>query len=148
MGGTVAQIVFALAAAVLGGNVAKLLGLSAPTGDTGSTGRVYVMSDHPAAVAAAPTAPTAPAAPAAPGTSGSAPAAPPVKQIAADIVRQPWTVWGLAFAGLTLPLVISQLRAAAHEAGSSAADVYNEGRRVYKRSENADDYAENKSRRA
>lgn len=144
----VGAILLALAAGLFGPGVLKLLGLSAPSGDTGTTGRVYVLPDHPAAVTATPAAPTTPAAPAAPAAPGTAPAAPPVKQIAADIVRQPWTVWGLAFAGLTLPLVISQLRAAAHEAGSSAADVYNEGRRVYKRSENADEYTDNKSRRA
>lgn len=143
----VVQVILALAGTLFTGKILTILGLSAPSGAAGTEGRAYVMSDHPAARApTAPGAPAAPPAPAAPGT-GTAPSAPPVKQIVADTVRSPWSVWGIAALCLTLPLAVSQFRAAAREASDGASSIYREGRSAYSRVDNADDFTGNKARR-
>lgn len=144
----IVQVILALAGVLFGGKLTGMLGLTPPPANDRSTeGRVYVMSDHPAAAAGVGTVPApATGGPAAPPAPGTAPNSPTVKSITQDVVRQPWTVWGLAFAGLTLPLVISQLRAATHEAASGARTVYDEGRSVYTRVDRADDYVQNRSR--
>lgn len=112
------------------------------------TGSAYVLSDHPAAATTTGGAAPAPSAggPAAPPAPGTGPSGPTVKTLTQDVVRQPWTVWGLAALGLTFPLVISQLRAAGHEAASGTRGIYEEGRGMYRRVDNADDYTENRSR--
>ncbi|MFB9994481.1 hypothetical protein ACFFLM_21220 [Deinococcus oregonensis] len=136
------QIIFAVVSSIFG---AKILGfLNLPKPDSIPEGRMYVLPDHPAAQSNG--AMPVPNSPTAPGTPGTTPAAPPAKQIVADAIRQPWTIWGLAALGLTLPLVVSQFRAAAHEAGSAGRSVYNEGRSAYKRVDDADNYTQNKSR--
>lgn len=110
------QIILSLVGSLFG---AKLLGLfkidPAATGGANVPASVSVLSDHPAA-AASPTAPSPTKTP-----------APALKQIISDTVNQPYSVWGLAALGLVAVPFIGQLRAAGHEIGGAAGDVYREG---------------------
>lgn len=148
------QVILALAGTLLGPQVLQRIGLLAPpANDNSTTGRVYVMPDHPSA-------PPAPGAPAGttpstgtgsttpstgsgsttPSTGSTAPSAPPVKQIVADAVRQPWALFGIGLILAVAPLTISQLRATGHDLADGTRGVYAEGQRKYRRIDNADDY--------
>ena len=65
-----------------------------------------------------------------------------------DAVNKPLSLFGIAAIGFVGVFVIAQLRAASHEAGSAAVDVYNEGKRASGTLANADGTTSNISRRA
>lgn len=141
------QMVVALAGVILSPQVLRQLGLLPPAGnDSSTTGRVYVMPDHPAAAAPTsspvPTVPATPGTPAAPAAPGTLPQAPSFKQILADAVRNPWA---LAAGGVTLFAFVpamAQLRAAGWDIAGATRSVYDEGRAANSRLNNADDYVD------
>lgn len=138
------QMVLALAGVLLSPQVLRQLGLLPPAGnDSSTTGKVYVLPDHPAA--SAPTAspvPTAPGAPAAPAAPGTLPPAPSYKQILADAVRNPWALAAGGIALFAFVPAMAQLRAAGWDIAGATRSVYDEGRAANSRLHNADDYVD------
>lgn len=145
------QMVLALAGVLLSPQILRQLGLLPPAGnDNSTTGKVFVLPDHPALaglMGAVPTlpgtpAPGAPAAPAAPTAPGTLPPAPSMKQILADAVRNPWA---LAAGGIALAAFVpalAQVRAAGWDIAGGVRSVYDEGRAGASRLNNADDYVD------
>ncbi|MEF2280378.1 hypothetical protein V3W47_18955 [Deinococcus sp. YIM 134068] len=144
-----AQLILSLAVTLFGSKILGLLNLTPPSSSASSEGRVYVMADHPAATATnSTTTATTPTTGTTSGTtSGTTATSPTVKEIAADVARQPWSIWGVAALCLAAPLLIAQVRAGGHEVAGGLRSVYDEGQNVYRRVDRADDYVGNRSRR-
>lgn len=92
------------------------------------------------------------AAQAVPASTAGATAEPAVKptfaQTANDAVKNPVSLFGIGVVLFTGVFMVAQLRAASHEAGSAAVDVYNEGKKATGALQNADGTTKNISRRA
>lgn len=142
------QLILAIMGSIFGAKVLGLLGLQGPpANDQSTTGRVYVMPDHPAATTTA-TTPTAPA-PSTSGGSGSntgttagttAPKDPGVKTLIGKALDNGWVTWGVAAVMFTAPLFISQGRAAFADARDAGREVVDTAQSGYRRVDNADDY--------
>ena len=72
---------------------------------------------------------------------------PPVREIVKDSVNNPWSLFGIAAVGFVTVFVVAQFRAGFHEVSSTAADLYDEGKKATQSLANADASTGNISRR-